>query len=278
MKNPMKNLRVRPTTAARILKFLASHGPANRYSIRESGETVAQPTILAAIKQLEKEGLIKGSKQKSSRTGKTSKHFDLTLNGLLYLVSHIWDSGLPIESRDIFLRNLAKKYRDLIPGIFDLWPAFGNMAAEGMAFTRLFFFCKSLWRAQTEDCMRAVDAELIAKNHAADFFADPLVFHQVDMQQAQMTTLFSEGLNVGGGWISLVQKNERLRSATIHSLISRIDLDVRKANDVLSMLSAEQLQVSTAEVSPEIQSLGQRVDEIKELMDELRLERRHKKG
>jgi DNA-binding PadR family transcriptional regulator len=252
----MNQLSIRPQTAARILKFLALNGPANRYAIRKSKETAAQPTILAAIKNLDKQGLIQGSTERSTRSGKISKHYDLTLIGLVYLVSHI-EGFTNKKDRNEFFKCLAVKYRALIPGVFELWSASQEVGKGDEAVQRLFLLCRSLWTMH-EDGFQDSEIENIALENAAELFLDPFLIHRQFMQYGEVVGLISEGTE--SGWMDAVNKNEVLKDAMVSTVLTGVERSVRRANSALHQLSVAEIAV---EAKGQVQLLQTEIEEFR---------------
>lgn len=134
-----------------ILRYLGEHGPANKYRIRKESGTGSQPTVLAAVDELESIGEIKSQRTIThARGGRVSKIYDLTLWGLADLTSWSTHPTNPTgeDDRDL-LDHLAKKYRELMPDLFDqLWPALREVGAN--RYSALGGFCGELLRVHKQ--------------------------------------------------------------------------------------------------------------------------------
>lgn len=137
------SLAVNPTVSdyenrkLKILRYLGEHGPANKYRIRKDSGAGSQPTVLATVNDLEKSGEIKSHETIAHpKGGQPSKKYDLTLWGLAHLIFGTWSVhnlriGNAKKINSNLLDHLAKKYRDLMPGLFDqLWPALREVGAD----------------------------------------------------------------------------------------------------------------------------------------------------
>jgi DNA-binding PadR family transcriptional regulator len=118
----------------KILHYLGEHGPANKYRIRKESGAGSQPTVLAAVDELEKSSEIESHKTIThARGGQPSKLYDLTLYGLAELISNLTSKNPIGNVRENIglLDRLARKYRDLMPDLFDqLWPALREVGAH----------------------------------------------------------------------------------------------------------------------------------------------------
>jgi len=228
-----------------VLRWLAEEGPINKYRVSEALSRrlhVSMNTILYAVLDVEKRGLIRIDHSKPARgLSGFSNYYDLSLAGLLYLISHIRDLGLTGDTdRNNLFRHLAVKYHSLIPGVFDLWHACLEAGGEDEAIQRLFLFCKSLWLA-IERGMDDVGAEAIAKENSAEFFLDPFLIRQAFFQDIEMMALQFKGIDES--WIEIVRKNERLRKRTAAAIVSEVERFVSRANSVLKALPANEIAV-----------------------------------
>lgn len=90
-----------------------------------------------AIKELEKRGLVKliGKKQTVKRT--TAKIYDLTLKGVLSLLSGELASADTEEWNYDQVRKIIMKYASLLPLVFGKWDYFDRIGVGKMALCRL---------------------------------------------------------------------------------------------------------------------------------------------
>jgi DNA-binding PadR family transcriptional regulator len=125
-----------------ILQYLVKEGPANKYRICKHfvPRSGSEPTYLTAIDEMEAYGLIKPSSVKEkAQGGRPSKHYDLTLAGLMALIASLDDN----EKGHGLLNDIAKKYEQLMPSVFDVWPAILKAGVGDIAFRRLQEICMS---------------------------------------------------------------------------------------------------------------------------------------
>jgi len=135
-----------------ILVLLANKGPLNKFHIcRELKTHASEPTILYAVRDLEANGRVEAVKTDRNARGPTgqSKYYDLTAKGLRTLINPILPTkGKHLKSKlalqESSFRNLAKKYRDFMPEIFNYWPTFLKIGAENIAIMRLITVVEDL--------------------------------------------------------------------------------------------------------------------------------------
>jgi hypothetical protein len=117
---------------AAILKYVAEYAPKhtsdprhpNRYLIKQHAHAGSQPTVLAAVDELEEEDSIKPVDiDKDARGLKPSKHYRLSLRGLLQYLSSFKKAPDPDRAVDAALT----KHPDLLPSIFEIWPSFNKV-------------------------------------------------------------------------------------------------------------------------------------------------------
>jgi hypothetical protein len=133
--------------------MLGIYGPLNPYKTWTrllKDETATQPTIRADLEELFKEGLVRNvDTDRKARGGRPSKHYELSLPGLMTVIGNLKDN----KSGHRFLNDLAKKYRGLMPSVFDVWPAILEGAIGDVAFRRL-----------QEICISELEAGLVSKD------------------------------------------------------------------------------------------------------------------
>lgn len=120
----------------RILMLLTQKGPLNKYHICKELMPAhgTEPTILQAVSDLERQKLIDVIHvDEDARGSKPSKHYDLSLQGLLAFMEGVL-RGPNASSR---MRHLAEKYHNLLPGLFDLWPSIVQTGIEELACRKL---------------------------------------------------------------------------------------------------------------------------------------------
>lgn len=125
----------------KILHVLAKYGPFNAYKtwaklVKE--DLATQPTIRADLEQMVAEHLVKPLEiNEKARGGRPSPSYELEFLGLSTLIVFIDDIENTVEDQCRFVAYLAKKYRDFMPSVFDLWSEFINYKADLPAFRRL---------------------------------------------------------------------------------------------------------------------------------------------
>jgi DNA-binding PadR family transcriptional regulator len=131
---------------AHILLLLAKEGPLNKYHIWKGLARLGlgtEPTILTSIKRIEYARCIEVKRtEKNPRGPKPSRYFDLTMLGLAELVTSLGILKLKPSDMNSLHRQLAEKYRDLIPDMFPLWPEIVKAGIEDLAQKRLLLFCR----------------------------------------------------------------------------------------------------------------------------------------
>ena len=122
-----------------ILKLIATQGPLNKYNIwlkLQSKKLGTEPTILAAIEELEQIGFVQPARTDTeARGGRPSKWYDLTLAGVLWLMRGI--AFLEPEKLESSVTYLAEKYDALLPEIFHHWQNYKAQNVEDMALEAL---------------------------------------------------------------------------------------------------------------------------------------------
>jgi len=134
----------------RILHLLATRRPLNKYKIcqeLEDKELGTEPTLLAAIDKLAKTRCILIVRtERNPRGPSPSNYYDLSILGLGELVRLLPQLKLDRAAVNGLFRDLAKKYHDYIPDVFEIWPAFGEAGIEDLAQRRLRVFSNQLYR------------------------------------------------------------------------------------------------------------------------------------
>jgi hypothetical protein len=128
-----------------ILFTLATSGPLNAYKVWELAKQEAtQPTIRGDLEELRREGSLKPVRSDlKARGGRPSIYYELTLRGLAIVIANMKDS----KEGHRFLDHLAKKYRAMIPSVFDVWPTIFEAGVGDVAFRRLQEICISVLEA-----------------------------------------------------------------------------------------------------------------------------------
>jgi hypothetical protein len=120
----------------------------NKYEICRTldPELGTEPTILAAVSDLDEAGLIYARYvDEHARGGSPSRHYDLTLQGFQELVGGIGDLGW----KKIGFRKgarfsmLARRYRDTLPEILGLWERFEREGVAGLIQNSMFAVCQT---------------------------------------------------------------------------------------------------------------------------------------
>ena len=130
--------------AVEVLRVIAkSVEPLNKYRIWEavkSKKIGTEPTFLYLVDNLKERGLIKIVKtDEYARGQKPSHYYDLTLPGLAKLMLDM--RGTDVEG----FRELAKKYRQLLPRIFGAWPEIVKLGTEEHVITHLGSLCLNFY-------------------------------------------------------------------------------------------------------------------------------------
>jgi DNA-binding PadR family transcriptional regulator len=226
----------------KVLRLLARRGPLNKYGICRDlvPKEASEPTILYLVDEMEQDGLIKVVNTiKKVRGSKPSKYYDLALHGLAGLVVHLGET----ESDRQFLSHLARKYRDLMPSIFDAWPAILQGGVEDVAVERLDLLCSLLlsgWpmRQAIHTEVDIVEKDGVLSEDAADLFLDPLDC-SLDLEDGRPPAAAER-------WLEAVRSNGSLRQATIGPLRriiefyqvagDEVERKLREANELLASL------------------------------------------
>jgi len=130
--------------AVEVLRVIAkSVEPLNKYRIWEavkSKKIGTEPTFLYLVDNLKNRGLIKIVKtDEYARGQKPSHYYDLTLPGLAKLM-------LTMDNSDVEgFRELAKKYRQLLPRIFGAWPEIVRLGMEENVIGHLGGLCLNFY-------------------------------------------------------------------------------------------------------------------------------------
>jgi hypothetical protein len=144
-------------------------------------ELGSEPTILYAIDDLEKWGMIKEVKTKKIVPGgKTFNYFKLTRTGIENLISAgiLLTKSITVSTAKLFLQ----KYRELLPyaaEISDLWPVFAEAKVEDIGIRRLAIFIRNFHGEQLIHHVRNeygpfVNALLLGEHEIRNWMADHL--------------------------------------------------------------------------------------------------------
>jgi hypothetical protein len=217
----------------RILHALAIHGPLNAYKtwtklVKE--ETATQPTIRADLEELLQKGFVKNvDTNQKARGGRPSKHYDLSLLGLAELLY-----GLPgSELTAGFIGHVAKKYRDVMPLIFDAWPSIVEAGVEDIARRQLSLHCLEISDMAREWFLEnGMTGEPPQKlqHLLARYFLRPLAPRFPERQR----------------WIEALRGCETLRKTTLHALTDRAAREIQRVNVSMKLLSAPELRLVTS--------------------------------
>jgi len=132
----------------KILYVLARDGPLNPYKmwaklVKE--DLASQPTIRADLEEMCEKGDVETVEtDQKARGGKPSNYYELSYEGLAIVVRHYDLLGDKVEDAGQFASYIAKKYHDLLPPIFELWPEFGREKVDRLAWKALQFACQFL--------------------------------------------------------------------------------------------------------------------------------------
>jgi hypothetical protein len=185
-----------------IVRVLADNGPLNAYQIcQRLKEQGSRPTILYPMLGLARARFLRVVRvDKEARGPQPSVYYDLDLPGLAKLVSEA-DLGDP---PDLFRcrrlePTILPKYYNLLPHVFDLWPAFREAGLEGHMWNSFVWFCYSLADEWENPKTRPSDEKGLddyRRTALAYFFvAEPIfqerlfVFHELKTDEGAMTCL-----------------------------------------------------------------------------------------
>ena len=215
---------------ARILYTLAMDGPLNPYKtwaklVKE--ELATQPTIRGDLEELLKMGRVKNvDTDRKARGGRPSIRYDLTLPGLATVIANLEDN----ESGHRLLDYLAKKYRAMMPLVFDVWPAILEGGVGDVAFRRL-----------QEICISVLEAGLVSKDSL------DLPNYKVLENFFAPDTYLEETRDDRRRWFQGIRRDKTLRERMRTALHDRIRYledcqkgwasAIQKANQILEVLS-----------------------------------------
>ena len=221
---------------AKILYTLAMDGPLNPYKTwakLAKEEVATQPTIRGDLEELLEEGLVKNvDTDRKARGGRPSRCYDLSVRGLLALMGGLLDDAKASSP----MTQLAKKYHDLIPDLFDLWPSIVRTGIEQLAFERLKEACclhfYNVWN----------DPAVPEGNELAKFVEDFLLFPFGGQDKRKQ-------------WMESLSKNDVLRYTVVRMNISSASQNIEKLTADLNLMPTRQIE-STPELRSKITELG----------------------
>jgi hypothetical protein len=236
-----RNLTSIEEAKTKILNYLARYSPSkssdpqgpNKYVIKTHAKAGSQPTILAAVDDLEKEGLIGPSYlDEKARGQKPSKHYNLKLRGLLRYLSDMRDS----PDLDRAVGTALKNHSNLLPAISDVWPRLDRVKPlrAKKLIDELGYALKesqtSLERWSSEDFLRdfmiPFRREVFWSSHTRDFESVPIL----DLQ-----------------WFHSLSEHEDLKKLMLSYTEKMVKRQIRKGNEIIKMFnlwSAAQSHVS----------------------------------
>lgn len=135
-KRSRRNPTIMATHASNILFQLASWGPMNRYNLLKTKQVGPPVAFYELIKYLQKDPkLIRIARTERHVTGGTpSEYYELTSNGLIFLLSTMSFNTDAKERTDF--SKLAVKY-PILPQVFGAWNEFKRFKMEDLAINRL---------------------------------------------------------------------------------------------------------------------------------------------
>jgi len=235
----------------------------------------SEPTILYAIKDLQKWGMVKRIKTTKVRPGKhLFSYYALTPLGVEDLIS----SGV-VRTGSVHFKTagfLLRKYRDLLPyatNIADLWPLFSEAKVEDIAIRRLAIFIEYFHGEQLWNHVRGATGPVLSGEHEmwnwigdqlrkkgveysvqctadddVEEFLDPFSTHY------RVDTSFRNANDELERWNAAIANNEVLQTIAVRSTLKKAWKAMRSNNDVLRELSVKSvtLRVSDARIYREL--------------------------
>jgi len=107
-----------------VLRWIAENGPTTEYELTKHLREIKISSFIAhqAPTVLAEKKLLKAEPKGKARTGKMIKQFQLTLKGVLAMVS--------MECRRSGLRRVTEKWKHLLPLVFRRWDYFVSVGLE----------------------------------------------------------------------------------------------------------------------------------------------------
>lgn len=220
----------------------------------------SEPTILYAIRDLEKWGMIKEVKTKKIVPGgKTFNYYRLTQSGVENLIS----AGI-IRTKSISrnaVRLLLQKCRELLPyatDILDLWPLFRQAEVEDIAVRRLAMFIVNFHGEQLYYYVLGMASPPLVGTRAilkmlaggsdtrtvdddVEAFLDPhtsLDSHDAPFPNAE------DGFT---RWIELVRSSEKLQAIVVRAALKTAYGFMRSNNDTLKLLAVKPISLKDSD-------------------------------
>lgn len=255
-----------------ILRRLAEKGPLNKFRICKelSGkrELDCSPnSVLYAMLDLEKNGWIKVDHTEASRgVDKVSNYYDLSPRGLGRLISHL----NPAKSSAIFDR-LAEKYRNLLPGIFDMWPLLNQIGAGELARIRIVDISPIITLPSSDEL---ADPTKIIESYGT---RNPEALTRYFIDEATDTFwdpgghLFTEAaIRTADAWAATLTKNEALKKKAMGVILRRETARIRSRSQQIKNLGGQGLALSTGEAQ-DVKTLLDEIEEQGKVIQNLRL-------
>jgi hypothetical protein len=206
----------------RILYVLAmEEKPLNPYKVWNKlvkEEVATQPTIRGDLEDMLQKTLVKTvDTDQKARGGRPSEYYDLTLLGLASVVCRYDELGNKVEDPHQFASHVAKKYRDLLPPIFDLWPEFVREKVNHLA-----------WRELQAACGFADVNKISSVEEAEDVYW--FFFHHISVAVARPTNPNDNA------WLQAVVRNQTIRETLVGFELNELSERIERANEFLRLL------------------------------------------
>jgi DNA-binding PadR family transcriptional regulator len=216
----------------KILEYLARQGPANAYAIRTKSDAGTQPTILTAVRELEKEGLIlMVERNRKARGGKPSRYYELSKWGLVTLIAR-YDQKPPLN-----FQHLAQKYLELYPQVLSLWPAIIRAGIEDLAkkklqssFRKLHDHLSYVWSLDPNEITEDMHEAFIEHEDYLDYLLESYTDDFLDPwlragEDKNMTAYYR--------WIRGIKQEATLREVTVDSIQRKVEHCLSHYGEVL---------------------------------------------
>ena len=248
----------------RILNLVAQTDQLNQNQLwkrlDKENEFGSEPTIIYAIKDLEKWGMLRLVKTtKVVRGGKTFNYYELTRHGLENLIATGYKTRTITDTTIDILADKYKSRADMLPSILPLWKAFKQSGVlEKTASRRLAMFLAHFHGEQLEQYVRDPNLPPYYGQHGMKHFlrGSSMKFSEgpqydctpdddVEVFLNPISPLYRlvESRQEVAEWVKAIQQNESLQRIFVRSVLRQAQKIMHENNAGLDLLPVEKVKL-----------------------------------
>lgn len=201
----------------RILLKIAEKGERTQNQLLEEKIICSNTTAGNSLKKLEYLNLVKSRLDHEQYIkGRKSSYYSLTLNGLLLSI-HFWKR----HNRNLFNHDwdkIAKKYKKLLPLVFDKWDFFSKNNLKEEAIARLLGAVISI-QSKVEN---NIEFRYEYMHFLEKKFGKKFVFSMVGKKMDNWLKSFDDDMSAAAKEVGLEWQNVRSRSLRIYESITKL--------------------------------------------------------